>query len=164
MKVHIRWMIRRDTPEVMAIDAKSYPTAWTEEEFLAMLRRRNVIGMVAEHGDAVVGFMIYELRKTEILVSRFAVDPDFRRRGVGRAMVAKLVSKLDPRRRRRLRTAVRETDLGGQRFLKATGWTAYHVERDGFDVGCDAYNFELRAETVDVAAAAFNGRNRIYGG
>ena len=46
--VQIRWMIRRDMPEVLDIERLSFEFAWTEEDFLCCLRQRNCIGMVAE--------------------------------------------------------------------------------------------------------------------
>ena len=79
VKVHIRWMIRRDMPEVLHTEQESFEYAWTEEDFLKCLRQRNCIGMVAEHGEKVVGFMIYELHKSKLHVLNFAVHPDFRR-------------------------------------------------------------------------------------
>ena len=93
-RVHIRWMIRRDMPEVLAIEHASFEYPWCEEEFLRVLRQRNCIGMVAEYGERIVGFMIYELHRNKIHVLDFATHPEFRRRGVGRQMIAKLVGKL----------------------------------------------------------------------
>ena len=60
-KVHIRWMIRRDMAEVLAIEADSFEYPWSEDDFIRCLRQRNVIGMVAELDDRIVGFMVYEL-------------------------------------------------------------------------------------------------------
>ena len=102
VRVHIRWMIRRDMPEVLAIEHASFEFPWCEEEFLRVLRQRNCIGMVAEYGERVVGFMIYELHKNKLHVLNFAVHPEFRRQGVGRQMVAKLVGKLSSHRRTRI--------------------------------------------------------------
>jgi ribosomal-protein-alanine N-acetyltransferase len=59
LPVHIRWMIRRDMPEVLHTEQGAFEYAWTEEDFLRCLRQRNCIGMVAEQGEKVVGFMIY---------------------------------------------------------------------------------------------------------
>ena len=92
-RVHIRWMIRRDMPEVLAIEHASFEYPWCEEEFLRVLRQRNCIGMVAEHGERIVGFMIYELHRNKIHVLDFATHADFRRRGVGRQMIGKLVGQ-----------------------------------------------------------------------
>ena len=59
-------MIRRDMPEVLDIEHASFEFPWSEEDFIRCLRQRNCIGMVAEHGERVVGFMIYELHKTKL--------------------------------------------------------------------------------------------------
>ena len=53
---HIRWMIRRDIPVVLEIAAQRESTQMSEEELLTLLRDRNVIGMVAEYGDLIVGY------------------------------------------------------------------------------------------------------------
>ena len=81
VRVHIRWMIRRDMPEVLQTEQESFEYAWTEEDFLRCLRQRNCIGMVAEQGEKVVGFMIYELHKSKLHILNFAVHPACRRAG-----------------------------------------------------------------------------------
>ena len=40
-------------PEVLKIEHESFEFNWTEEDFLACLRQRNCIGMVAEHENHV---------------------------------------------------------------------------------------------------------------
>ncbi|MEK6238743.1 MAG: ribosomal-protein-alanine N-acetyltransferase RimI, partial [Planctomycetales bacterium] len=55
LRVHIRWMIRRDMPEVLAIENSSFEFPWSEEDFLRSLQQRNCIGMVAEWEDSIVG-------------------------------------------------------------------------------------------------------------
>ena len=121
VRVHIRWMIRRDMPEVLAIEHASFEFPWCEEEFLRVLRQRNCIGMVAEYGERVVGFMIYELHKNKLHVLDFATHPEFRRQGVGHQMVAKLVGKLSSHRRTRIALYVRETNLPAQLFFRDPG-------------------------------------------
>src|SRR5213594_1996721 len=99
LQVHIRWMIRRDMPDVLDIESAAFEFPWFEEDFVRCLRQRNCIGMVAEHDERVVGFMIYELHKTRLHILNFAVAAEFRRHGVGGQMVAKLLSKLSHQRR-----------------------------------------------------------------
>src|SRR5438105_12742357 len=93
VRVHIRWMIRRDMPEVLHTEQQSFEFPWTEEDFLRCLRQRNCIGMVAEQGEKVVGFMIYELHKAKLHILNFAVHPNWRRSNGGAQMDAKLISK-----------------------------------------------------------------------
>jgi ribosomal-protein-alanine N-acetyltransferase len=140
MRVHIRWMIRRDMPEVLQAEVESFEYAWTEEDFLRCLRQRNCIGMVAEQGEKVVGFMIYELHKTRLHVLNFAVCPAYRRRAVGRQMVAKLVSKLSSHRRTAITLEVRETNLAAQLFFRGQEFKAVRVLRGYYgDSGEDAF-------------------------
>jgi ribosomal-protein-alanine N-acetyltransferase len=152
IRVHIRWMIRRDMPEVLAIEHASFEFPWCEEEFLRVLRQRNCIGMVAEYGERVVGFMIYELHKNKLEVLDFASHPEFRRMGVGRQMIAKLVSKLSSHRRTKIALFVRETNLGGQFFYRIQGFRAMEVVREHYpDTGEDAYlmNYLLDESIID---------------
>lgn len=145
VRVHIRWMIRRDMPEVLAIEAGGFEFSWCEDDFIRCLRQRNCIGMVAEDEDRVAGFMIYELHKSRIHVLNFAVAEDFRRRGVGSQMIAKLIAKLSSQRRSRLVLEVRETNLAAQLFFRENGFRAVSVLRSYYaDSPEDAYIMQYR--------------------
>jgi ribosomal-protein-alanine N-acetyltransferase len=145
VRVHIRWMIRRDMPEVLQAEQESFEFAWTEEDFLRCLRQRNCIGMVAEQGEKVVGFMIYELHKAKLHILNFAVSPGCRRAGVGAQMVAKLISKLSSHRRTRITLEVRETNLPAQLFFRTQGFRAVRVLRAYYeDSGEDAFQMQYR--------------------
>ena len=146
--VHIRWMIRRDMPAVLAIEDASFEFPWCEEEFIRCLRQRNCIGMVAEVDDKVVGFMIYELHKNRLHLLNFSVDTDSRRRGIGSAMMEKLAGKLSIERRNRIMLEVRETNLEAQLFFKTFGFKAISVLRDFYeDTVEDAYLMAALANT-----------------
>ena len=145
LKINLRWMIRRDMPEVLEIERGSFEFAWIEEDFLNCMRQRNYIGMVAEHNERVVGFMIYELHKTKLRVLNFAVHPDCRRYGVGSQMVAKLVSKLSLKGRSRIVLEVRETNLPAQFFFRSLEFQATTVLRNFYeDSAEDAYLMHYR--------------------
>lgn len=153
IRVHVRWMIRRDMPEVLAIEAQSFEFPWSEEEFIRCLRQRNCIGMVAEYDNQVVGFMIYELHKSRIHVLNFAVNRHYRRLGVGTQMVAKLIGKLSLQRRNRIMLEIRETNLPAQLFFRDNGFRAVSVLREFYeDTPEDAYlmQFRYRGEAAEV--------------
>jgi len=153
LRVHIRWMIRRDMPEVLDIEQGSFEFPWYEEDFIRCLRQRNCIGMVAEHGERVVGFMIYELHKTRLHILNFAVAESFRQRDVGRQMAEKLISKLSSQRRTRISLEVRETNLPAQLFFKQLGFRATSVLRSYYeDSPEDAYLMQFRYEPDEIEA------------
>ena len=159
VKVHIRWMIRRDMVEVLQAERQSFEFAWTEEDFLQCLRQRNCIGMVAEANDRIVGFMIYELHKNRLHVLNFAVAPGYRRQGIGSQMIVKLIGKLASHRRSKISLAVRERNLAAQIFFRRQDFRATRVLRNYYeDSGEDAFQMELdlddepRAGTVNRIA------------
>ena len=146
---HIRWMIRRDLPTVLNIEERCFEYPWKEEDFIRCLRQRNCIGMVAERGDQVLGFMIYELHKTRLHLLSMAVDPDYSRQGIGRIMVEYLISKLSYQRRNWLVLEVRESNLPAQLFFKSLGFRAVGILNQFYDdCGEDAYQMILRAAQI----------------
>lgn len=162
--VHIRWMIRRDMSEVLQIENRSFEFSWSEEDFIRCLRQRNCIGMIAEHNERVVGFMIYELHRNRLHVLNFAVHADFRRRGVGTQMLKKLVSKLSPQRRSRIMLEVRETNLDAQLFFREQGFRAVSVLRDFYeDTTEDAYLMQFRYTTAAAEAVETEQVRRMAG-
>ncbi len=163
--VHIRWMIRRDMPAVLGIENNSFEFAWTEDDFIRCLRQRNCIGMVAEEGDKVVGFMIYELHKNRLHILNFAVGEDHRRSGVGLSMVTKLLGKLSQERRNRIMLEVRETNLEAQLFFKKIGFRAVSVLRDFYeDTDEDAYLMQYRYQaSAEELAEPHNRISRLAG-
>ncbi len=101
--------------------------------------------MVAEQGEKVVGFMIYELHKAKLHILNFAVSPAQRRIGIGAQMVAKLISKLSSHRRTRITLEVRETNLAAQLFFQKQGFKAVRVLRSYYeDTGEDAFLMQYK--------------------
>lgn len=160
--VQIRWMIRRDMPEVLEIERQSFEFAWSEEDFLCCLRQRNCIGMVAERQERIAGFMIYELLKSQLHVLNFAVSPWARRQGVGAQMIEKLVNKLSQQRRQEICLEVRETNLAAQLFFRNQGLQAHSVLRGHYeDTEEDAYVMRCQMYPSDEIILPFVPRNRI---
>jgi [ribosomal protein S18]-alanine N-acetyltransferase len=152
IKISIRWMIRRDMPDVLRTEQESFDHAWTEDDFLRCLRQRNFIGMVAEVSERVVGFMIYELHRHKLHILNFAVSPEYRRYGIATQMLGKLIVKLSSHRRTRITLAVRESNLGAQLFFRMRDFRAVKVLRHYYeDSGEDAYlmQYHINQELLD---------------
>lgn len=145
MKTSIRWLIRKDLPSVMKIESDSFEFSWTEDDFISALRQRNVIGMVVEHLDVVIGYMVYELRPKSIALWSLAVHPEFRRRGVGKTLIQKLQSKLKTGRNS-IVLEVRESNTDAHLFLRDQGFFAVGVLREFYpETREDAYLFRFEA-------------------
>ncbi|MBM4003271.1 MAG: ribosomal-protein-alanine N-acetyltransferase [Planctomycetes bacterium] len=156
-------MIRRDMPEVLQIEDRSFEFPWSDEDFVRCLRQRNCIGMVAEHDERIVGFMIYELHRNKLHILNFAVGEEMRRRSVGSQMIRKLVSKLSYQRRNRIVLEVRETNLSAQLFFRDHGFRAVSLLRQFYeDTPEDAYLMQYSHES-NQAAQPVNRISRLAG-
>lgn len=138
---HYRWMIRRDLPEVVAINEASFKNPWTEEQFLQYLRQRRSIGVVIEVKEKIAAFMLYTLSKRTLNLDLFAVAPTYRRLGVGTTLMQKMKSKLEIRDN--LLVSVHEADLSTQLFMRSNGFKAIRIEGDNYIFECRKFNVEV---------------------
>lgn len=145
LQCHLRWMLRQDLPAVVAIESDSFDFPWSEEEFIRCLRHRTSFGLVAEHSERVVGYALYEVRPQSVWVLNLAVHPHYRRQGIGRQLLSKLLGNLNSYRRRTLRGMVVETNLPAQLFLRSAGLKAIRLKpRPYEETEYDGYVFEYR--------------------
>lgn len=146
----VRWMIRRDMPDVLTIERQCFGrNGWNEEEFLTTLRQRNCIGMVAENPDGIiVGFVIYELCRKYIAILNLAVLPDYQRQGVGAKIIKRLREKLSFQQRGEMRAAVNERFLPMQMFLRKHEFRCCQTTVNHCN-GDDSYHFTYLAETAE---------------
>lgn len=136
----IRWMIRADMDAVLSIENQSKYAKWAEEDFLACLRQRNCIGMVAESNTneayKIYGFVVYELLGEEIRILNIAVDKAYHRQGVGRAIIDKLKKRLN-NKRTKLTLIVSERNLNAHLFFRNMGFKAIGILDNYYDKNTD---------------------------
>lgn len=146
----IRWLIRRDMDEVMAIENGCFAIPWSEEDFLCALRQRNCIGTVFEDRHRILGFMIYELHKSRLHLANIAVMPEMHRKKIGAKMIQRLVDKLSQQRRRCITAHVREGNLAAQLFFQQCRFRCVETIKNAYDDSIeDAYVMRYRLEQWD---------------
>ena len=145
IQVHVRWMVRRDFPQVLAIEQECFEFPWTEAEFLQCLQQRNCLGMVAEYEECIVGFVIYETSKNRIFITNVATAPELQRHGIARKMVQKLVTKMIYQQRHKIAIEIRETNLPALLCFRTLGFRVAMVRKNFYeDRSEDAYVLQYR--------------------
>lgn len=144
----IRWLIDRDISQVLAIENVSFSEPWGEQDFRGWLTNQYVVGMVAEWNSRVRGFMLYRVSSTLLHIMNFAVEPKFRRFGVGSQMMAKLVESLKRQRRKEITMLIPEHALDAQLFLRSQGFRMVDKVLDADDG--DVYVMQFLAGSVSV--------------
>lgn len=146
MRLTTRYMIRRDLPQVLDIE-KHLADPRGEDALLKELCRGDVMGLVVEHGNTILGFAILETMKRRVEVTRFAVHPEARDIGVGTELLQRCLEKTQAHNREIMVLVVPESCLDMQLFLRACGVRCKQIHRDYFQTASgteDGYRFLQR--------------------
>ncbi len=82
LPLRLRVMAPADVPRVWSIESQSSPWPWGEELFASCFRA-GYYSLVAERGDALLGFAISSCAVGEAHLLNLAVHPAMRRDGIG---------------------------------------------------------------------------------
>jgi ribosomal-protein-alanine N-acetyltransferase len=152
---HVRFLTRLDLPHLAAVERSSFAEPWSEEEASRCLGEPQTIGMAAAlPGSPIVGFLIFEVQPHRVELLRVAVDPSWRRRGVGKALLAALADALtyegigQP-----IRIVVHDANLDAHQFFRSQGFRAERVLRRHFPDG-DGYVFVYHPPIDNAAKSA----------
>ena len=148
--LHIRWMIRKDLPDVMAIENMSFPDPWSVEAMAKELGHQRVVPFVVEKHGVIVGYMMFEVGKQSIALINLAVHPDHRREGIGSVRMAKLMTSLSAGKRERLTVLVKESNLPALTFFKSHGFRATRIVHPDWDLDDDGIEMEFELVDVDL--------------
>ena len=166
IQVQVRWMVRRDFAQVLAIEEMCFEFPWTEQEFRQCLQQPNCLGMVAEHEGRIVGFIVYETPKNRIFVTNIAVVPEFQRHGIARQMIQKLVTKMIYQQRHKIAVEIRETNLSALLCFRALGFRAATILKNFYEHQSeDAYvlQYRLGTEHIDPVYAPARAGSLLVG-
>jgi ribosomal-protein-alanine N-acetyltransferase len=122
LRVVVAPMRPRHLPEVLAIEARVYPRPWSARLFEEELARRGRAYLVARVGQRVVGYAGLLMIADDGHVATVAVDPDWQRRGIGRALLGELVGAALELGADQLTLEVRVSNTGAQDLYRAFGF------------------------------------------
>ncbi len=137
----VRLMFQRDLPDVLDIERRTPGPAWSGEDFRPVFHAHGTDGWVAELGGRVVGFVVFRAGPDGgLTLLNLGVAAYWRRQGVGRAMLGKLLDRARATGAG-LRATVPESNLPAQLLLRDAGFRAVGVVRGHFG-GEDGYLME----------------------
>lgn len=131
--LYLRFVAARDMDDILAIERASFEFPWSRAEFIKCSQKTRCVRQVAEEGERVVGYMVYDFGVTRIRLLNLAVAADCRRRGIGRQMIAQLIRMPETRGRIRLTLKICETNLAAAMFFKALGFRAVAILKRPWD-------------------------------
>lgn len=92
--IAIRPLTYADLPRVMAIERRSFPTAWSLSMFVLELSKPSGVCLAAIDGRELVGYLICARYAEAYHLMNLAVDPDRRRQGIARALIDEMLERV----------------------------------------------------------------------
>lgn len=128
--ISIREMFVSDIPEVLKIEHISFTTPWSETAFFKEIHNPYSITRAAVLEDNVIGYVCANYIIDEGHILNLAVHPDFRRCGIGTALMKKVLSELKERGCRLLYLEVRSSNFIARRFYESLGFRIIGTRKD----------------------------------
>jgi ribosomal-protein-alanine N-acetyltransferase len=140
-----------DLPAVHAIERASFTVPWPDDAYRNELSTNRLASyVVARAEDVVVGFAGLWVMVDEAHVTTFAVDPRWRRRGIGERLLLALLDLAVARRAREATLEVRLSNMPARRLYEKYGFRPVGIRpRYYSDNGEDA--LIMTTEALDSA-------------
>jgi len=123
MKFTIRKMTLEDIPAVIDLDHKSFSLPWPERSFRFEVTDNPASRCwVAELDGKVIGMIVVWLLVDEAHVATIATDPDFRRQGVAKSLLAHALRHLIDEGAQSSFLEVRESNIAAQEMYRKFGY------------------------------------------
>lgn len=106
-------------------------TAWKERDILEELKRPHARIFVFEKDNRICGFLHAHIICETANIQNMAVYPEFRRQGIGRALLQALAEELPKGKEAEILLEVRESNIAARAFYQAFGFSQVGV-RKGF--------------------------------
>lgn len=112
----------RDISSLYRLEKKCFPVdSWPLIDIIFVLILPRIVRLKATDGGRLVGFVFGEHRRGIGWISSFGVDPDFRRRGIGTALLNQCEQALG---NRQVRLSVRASNSSAIRLYEKQGYKA----------------------------------------
>jgi ribosomal-protein-alanine N-acetyltransferase len=159
LKLVIEPMTLADLPAVHRIERASFSSPWPDDAYRSELQTNRLASyLVARAGDEVVGFGGIWLMVDEAHITTFAVDPAWRRQGIGERLLLALLDVALVRRAREATLEVRLSNVAARRLYEKYGFRPVGLRPNYYsDDGEDA--LIMTTETLDGPAM----RGRLAG-
>ena len=156
VRIRVEPMAIADLPSVHAIERASFFVPWPDDAYRNELStNRLATYVVARADDEIVGFGGLWVMVDEAHITTFAVDPRWRRRGIGEWMLLALLDRAVERRAREATLEVRLSNMPARRLYEKYGFRPVGIRpRYYSDNGEDA----LIMTTDALASAAMRDR------
>jgi len=125
-------MREEDLAEVCAIENSSFPNPWQENTFRGEIHNQNIsFPLVVVHSlnKKIIGYIIFWRLFEDVQINNIAVHPDFRRLGIGRAVLEGVIEQMRKEGAKNITLEVRPSNIGALTLYKKLGFRPLSIRK-----------------------------------
>lgn len=130
-------------PEVFEIERLCFASPFPESYIRSLAESGSDSFLVAIEENKIVGYVSALVHGKDAHIASIAVLEDYRRRGIGRALVSELLKSLRLRRIRTVSLEVRKSNAPAVRFYEILGFERIGLIQSYYENGEDAIAFSM---------------------
>lgn len=122
-----------DLKSVLEIERLSFPNPWPASAFMGEIDNHPIsfpFVIVHERSDKVIGYILIWHIKEEAQISNFAVHPDFRRLGIGKAVIQKVLKQFRDVGAKYVLLEVRPSNFSANFLYKKIGFKVLGLKKN----------------------------------
>lgn len=126
-------MEEKDIPYVLAIERVSYPNPWHEMTFIGEIHNKPISFpwvIVHKEEKKIIGYVILWHIKKEVQISNIAVHPDFRRKGIGEAVMRQVLAQVEREGAKFVSLEVRPSNFAAANLYQKLGFEILGIRKD----------------------------------
>lgn len=125
--ITIQRMSEDDVEEVARLERLCFSDPWSKTSFEEELKHQFSIPLVVRSGTKVIGYACLWHIDDQMEIANFAISPEFRKKGIGRMMMERVLAEAKKRGCTSVMLSVRESNLAGLNLYAKSGFV--EVER-----------------------------------
>lgn len=127
--ITIERMTEDDIDEVARVERSCFSDPWSKTSFQEELKHGFSVLLVVKSGKKLVGYTCLWHIDSQMEIANFAVSPEYRRRGIGRRMMERVLWEAKARGCTNLMLSVRESNLAAINLYVSFGFVEVHRRR-----------------------------------
>jgi ribosomal-protein-alanine N-acetyltransferase len=135
LAVTVEYPVPKYMAEVLRIENDCFEKPWTERDFADFLQAENRFLWCAMDEGQLRGFLCGADYEGRVEIISLAVDPQYRRRGIGRQLIQHVARNLEAQAQTLVSLVVRESAVDAQQFFSRCGFKAVGYEHNFFGDG-----------------------------
>ena len=126
-------MEEEDIPAILEIENISFQNPWRASTFSGEIANRGIsypYVIVHRNRERIIGYIIYWKIQEEVQICNFAIHPDFRKKGIGEAVIRSVIKAIQRDGGVYVFLEVRPSNLAARNLYKKLGFKILGSRKD----------------------------------